>query len=256
MSDKVSSKAIGAVAIVTFHQPTVDPDFIKSFCHLMDEIEGDDNIRVIVISGAKGKIFFSGYDIRLLLGVTDIAVAKGSALEVQRLMDRVEYCKKPVIGVVDGYALGGGLELLLACDLVYSSERAKFGTPEVKIGLIPAAGGVIRLPRQIGKHRAMEMILRGKVFTAREVQEMGIVNEIFNHDELIEEALKIANSIAENAPVAVNVAKECMVASQGLLDKQLELLVAEACAQCLLTEDINEGALAFVEKRKPQFTGK
>ncbi|MGE5423540.1 MAG: enoyl-CoA hydratase/isomerase family protein [Ignavibacteriales bacterium] len=256
MAEKVNWEKIGRTAVITFKQVTVDPEFIEDFCSVMDEIENQKNIRVVVIAGAKGKIFFSGYDIGLVSKNLEISYQKGSTLEVQRLMNRVEHCVLPVIGIVDGYAVGGGCELLLACDLVYASERAVMGTPEVRIGLIPAAGGTIRLPKQVGKHRAMEMILTGKLYSAKQASEMGIVNEVFHHDELWDEALKIANIIADNAPIAVKAGKYNVVSALTLLDKQMELITVDACIECLRSEDIKEGAAAFVEKRKPHFTGK
>lgn len=256
MANKVSWNKIDKIAVAAFSQATVDSEFIHDFGIVFDEIEKDNEIRAVVITGAKGKIFFSGYDIRLLGKDTEASQLNGKTLEVQGLMNRVEKCIKPVIGVVDGYALGGGCEMVLACDIVYASERSIFGTPEVKIGLIPAAGGTIRLPRQVGKHRAMEMILTGKMYTAAQAREIGLVNEVFHDEELWNEAMKIANLIAENAPIAVKAAKLSMVSSMNLLDKQFELITVDVCAECLQSDDIKEGVAAFEKKRKPDFKGK
>ena len=146
--------------------------------------------------------------------------------------------------------------MILACDIVYASDKAMFGTPEVKIGLIPAAGGTIRLPRQVGKHRAMEMILTGRMYTAQQASDMGIVNQVFSQEKLLEKALKTAKSIANNAPLAVRAAKASIVQSMTLLDKQFEVITVEENVKCLQSSDIKEGAQAFMENRKPQFKGK
>lgn len=188
--------------------------------------------------------------------VIDPSYLSGKSREVQQLVNRIEYCPKPVIAVVNGYAAGGGCEIVLACDIVYASEKALFGTPEVKIGLIPAAGGTIRLPRIAGKHRAMEMILTGRMYTAQQACNMGIVNEVCSQEELLEKALKTAGSIAKNAPIAVKAAKASIVQSMTLLDKQFELYTVEENVKCLQSADIKEGATAFLENRKPVFTGK
>ncbi len=258
MSDKVSWDINDHIAIVSFNQVTIDADFIKDFHSKMDEMEKDDEVRVIVIKGAAGNIFFAGYDIGLMLHGENVdpSYLSGKTFEVQQLVNRIEHCPKPVIAVVDGYAAGGGCEMVLACDIVYASDKAMFGTPEVKIGLIPAAGGTIRLPRQAGKHRAMEMILTGRMYTAQQACTMGIVNQVFNQEELLEKALKTAKSIANNAPLAVRAAKASVVRSMTMLDKQYEVITVEENVKCLQSSDIKEGAQAFMENRKPQFKGK
>ncbi|HQA07825.1 MAG TPA: enoyl-CoA hydratase/isomerase family protein [Syntrophomonadaceae bacterium] len=258
MSDKVSWDINDHIAIVSFNQVTIDADFIKDFHSKMDEMEKDDEVRVIVIKGAAGNIFFAGYDIGLMLHGENVdpSYLSGKTFEVQQLVNRIEHCPKPVIAVVDGYAAGGGYEMVLACDIVYASDKAMFGTPEVKIGLIPAAGGTIRLPRQAGKHRAMEMILTGRMYTAQQACTMGIVNQVFNQEELLEKALKTAKSIANNAPLAVRAAKASVVRSMTMLDKQYEVITVEENVKCLQSSDIKEGAQAFMENRKPQFKGK
>lgn len=258
MSDKVSWDINDHIAIVSFNQVTIDADFIKDFRSKMDEMEKDDEVRVIVIKGAAGNIFFAGYDIGLMLHGENVdpSYLSGKTFEVQQLVNRIEHCPKPVIAVVDGYAAGGGCEMVLACDIVYASDKAMFGTPEVKIGLIPAAGGTIRLPRQAGKHRAMEMILTGRMYTAQQACTMGIVNQVFNQEELLEKALKTAKSIANNAPLAVRAAKASVVRSMTMLDKQYEVITVEENVKCLQSSDIKEGAQAFMENRKPQFKGK
>ena len=258
MSDKVSWDKNDQIAVVTFSQVTIDADFIKDFHAKMDEMERDDEVRVIVINVAEGMICFGGYDFGLMLHseAVDPSYLSGKTLEVQQFVNRVEYCPKPVIAVVDGYAAGGGCELILACDIVYASDTALFGTPEVKIGLIPAAGGTIRLPRQAGKHRAMEMILTGRMYTAQQACTMGIVNQVFSQEELLEKSLKTARSIAKNAPIAVRAAKATIVQSMTILDKRSEVITVEENVKCLQSSDIKEGAQAFMENRKPLFKGK
>lgn len=256
MAGKVSWEKIGKLAVIRFAQFTVDPDFISDLCTAFDDIESDQDIRVVLLAGAKGKIFFAGYDISLLTGSESEEVLIAKTLEVQRMMDRLEACSCPVIAVVDGYALGGGCEMALASDLVYASHRAVFGTPEVKIGIIAAAGGVMRLPQQVTKHQAMEMLLTAKMYSAEQAREMGIVNAVFHHDELWEKVLDIANSIAGHAPIAIKASKACVLASLNAMNQELEMLSARACAECLLSEDIKEGVAAFREKRTPHFQGR
>ena len=257
MSEKVSWEKNDQIALVTFNQVTIDADFIKDFHRKMDEMEQDGEVRVIVIKGAAGHIFFAGYDINLMVQGenVDFSYLSGKTFEVQQLVNRIEYCPKPVIAVVDGFAAGGVCEMVLACDIVYAPDKAMFGTPEVKIGLIPAAGGTIRLPRLAGKHRAMEMILTGRMYTAQQACAMGIVNQVFSQEELLEKALKTAKTIAGNAPLAVRAAKASIVQSLTLLDKQFEVITVEENVKCLQSSDIKEGAQAFVENRKPRFKG-
>ncbi len=257
MADRVSWEKEEHIGLVSFGQVMIERAFIDDFHRVMDEIDADNEVRVAVIKGAPGKIFFAGYDIGLMTAAEGVEASylNGKTVEVQQLIDRIENCSKPVIAVVDGYAAGGGCEMLLACDLVYASERALIGTPEVKIGLIPAAGGTIRLPRMVGKHRAMEMILTARMYTAEQANQMGIVNQIFAHEELQEKAMKIANVIARNAPIAVRAAKASVVKSMTCLDKQYELITAEENLKCLTSADIKEGANAFMENRKPDFKG-
>lgn len=255
---RVSWEKMGYKAIISFENSALDQNFIESFVTVVEKATEDDEVRVIILTGAKGRSFFTGHDLRLpetTETLSDVDV-EGKQNQAIRVMDCIEKCPKPVIAAVDGFAVGGGFEIVLACDLVYASERAKFGTPEVKMGLIAAAGGTIKLPRQISKHQAMEMALIGKIYSPYEAREMGLVNDVFEHEILMTEVSRIAEKICENAPLAVSATKKMINSSISYIEKYIEDMFNEANAECLNSEDVKEGIAAFLEKRKPNFTGK
>ncbi|MGE5371820.1 MAG: enoyl-CoA hydratase/isomerase family protein [Solirubrobacterales bacterium] len=246
----------GHLAYIRLASMTMTPQFIVDFAATIDELEKDIEVRVILLLGHSDKVFFAGYNLELFQSATSLSAVKGNVLETQEAMDRVEQCSKPVIAIVDGYALGAGFELILACDLAIASDRARFGFPETRLGLIPAAGGTMRLPRRVGKNLAMEIILTGNRFTARQALEMGLVNRVVSQEELLAEAEAIARSIACNAPRAVRMAKKSIMYWETLLDKQVTMVTLENVLSCLLTEDLQEGVRAFLEKRAPVFQDK
>lgn len=244
----------GRIGWITLLQPTITPELIREFHRIMDSLEQDEEVWVIIIKGSGGKMFFTGYNLNLMLGgEPNIGNLKGAVLDVQSLMDRVEHCIKPVIAAVDGFALGGGLELVMACDLVVASTRSMFGLPEVRVGLIPAAGGTMRLHRHVSKHRAMEMALTGRMYKAEDAYNMGLVNKVVEPEAVIEEAKKLALEIASNAPIAVRAAKATTVFGHTLFDRQVEHFTVEETLKCLVSQDLQEGVKAFIEKRKADF---
>lgn len=171
-------------------------------------------------------------------------------------LEALEKMRQPVIAAINGYALGGGLELALACTLRVAAESAKMGVPEVKIGILPGAGGTQRLPRLIGKGLAAEIILTGEPIDAREAFRIGLVNRVVPDDQLMATAEAIAGKILENAPIAVALAKDAMEVGKDLpLDGAIQY-AQKNCVTCFATEDMKEGTAAFLQKRKPQFKGR
>ena len=249
----------GAIAYVTVNRPKVlnalsTPtwsDLRRAFEHARD----DAGIRGVILTGAGAKAFIAGADISELAKVTAFEAEQSSRFG-QEILDLIENLGKPVIAAVNGFALGGGCETAMACTLRLAVETAKFGQPEVALGLIPGGGGTQRLPRLVGKGRALQLILSAAMIDAQEAYRTGLVNEIVAKDNLIPRAEAILNKINANAPTAVKLAIEA--ANRGLDVSLAEGLNIEASlfTQCFATEDCKEGVAAFHEKRKPNFQGK
>ncbi len=221
----------------------------------LDEIENDDELRVIVITGAGDKAFVAGADINELVD-RDARLGRRVSRERQEIFSRIENLHVPVIAAVNGYALGGGLELALACSIRICSEKAQFGAPEVKLGIIPGDGGTQRLPRLVGQGRAMEMIITGDFIDAQEAYRIGLVNKVFPPEKLKEEAMELAKKIASRPPLAVRYAKEAVNRSQEGDSASGFALESYLHALSCTTEDKKEGVSAFLEKRKGKFKGK
>jgi enoyl-CoA hydratase len=218
------------------------------------EIERDSLVRGVVLTGAGPKAFVAGADIGEIATQGPIE-GKARSLEGQRVFRRLERCGKPVIAAVNGFALGGGCELAMACHLRVASEQARFGQPEVKLGIGPGYGGTVRLPRLVGKSRALELLLTGQMIDAQEAYRIGLVNRVVPADRLMSESEQLLRTILENGPLAV---RACLEAVDTGLDVGMdEALLLEANLFGLLsgTADMREGTAAFVEKRKPAFKG-
>ncbi len=255
----------GAVAILTIDRPKVHNalDFETSDA-LVDawlRFRDDDDLRVAILTGAGERSFCAGADLR---GVGDFYKTLTSAQRLRRseqvpglggITKNLEI-DKPTIAAVNGHCLAGGLEIALACDLRIASENASFGLPEVTRGIIPGAGGTQRLPRLVGPERALELIMTGRRIDASEAERIGLVSRVVAQGDLLQEALSVANAIAENGPLAVRAAKAAVwrgldaPLEEGL---RLEQLLAEPVRQ---SEDAQEGPRAFLEKRKPEFKGR
>jgi enoyl-CoA hydratase len=217
--------------------------------------QNDDAVKVVILTGSGDKAFIAGADIAELTELNGSS-AKDYILKGQELTRVMEYFKKPVIAAVNGFALGGGTEMALACHIRVASDNAKLGQPEVKLGLIPGYGGTQRLPRLVGKGKAMELILTGKIIGAEEALQIGLVNKVVPQSELLPTCEALAKEIAANGPLALEYSISSI--NKGLENTLNEGLFIEAdfFNKACTTEDSKEGTLAFLEKRKANFSGK
>ncbi len=214
----------------------------------------DDTVKCVVISGAGEKAFVAGADISEL---ADLDVRSGNELSAHGLylMKTIQNFPKPVIAAINGFALGGGCELAMSCDIRLASEKAKLGQPEVNLGIIPGYGGTQRLPRLVGRGKAMQLILTGQIVDAKEAYRIGLVDEVYPPDQLMDKAMEMANMICSKAPIAITLAKETINRGiEGTISYGCDLEKANF-AQLCGTGDKNEGMEAFLEKRPPKFTG-
>lgn len=248
----------GSVLIVTINRPryanALDRKTLKEGRELLRKIYYDDTTRVVIITGAGDRAFCAGADLKEREGMSASEVRQ-YILTIRDIFTDIENLPKPIICAINGTALGGGLELALACDIRIASPNAILGLNEVTLGIIPGGGGTQRLPRLIGKGKAKELILTGKRITAKEALNVGLINQIAPEGRLMETALEIANTIAENAPIAVEQAKFAI--NRGLeMDIYSGLLLeSKAYEMCIPTKDRLEALQAFKEKRKPVFKG-
>ena len=219
------------------------------------ELDLDASVKAVVITGAGDKAFVAGADIKEMAEISAFD-AHDFASKGQRLMLLMGKMRKPVIAAVNGFALGGGLELALACDFIYASEKAKFGFPEVGLGIIPGFGGTQNLPRLIGPNRASELIFSGRIITAAKAHEWGIVNEVFAPEELLPKALATAQEIAGKSPLGVRYAKDSLVNGLNMTKEDGFRYESSLFGVLFATGDQREGMGAFIEKRTAEFKGK
>ncbi|MEQ8174729.1 MAG: enoyl-CoA hydratase-related protein [Syntrophomonadaceae bacterium] len=237
-------KAMNALNIAT----------IQEIGQAVDEVKMDNEIKVLIVTGAGDKAFVAGADIIGFMGLSP-EQTRYYTDEGEQIFRKLDALSKPVIAAVNGFALGGGCELAMACDIRLASEGAVFGLPEVSLGVIPGYGGTQRLPRLIGEGRAKELTFTAGVIDAAEAYRVGLVNHVYPLADLMVEAKKLAKKIMKNAPLSVGYAK--LAIGQGLqgdLDSGMRI-ESNFFGLCVATEDMKEGTQAFVEKRKPQFKG-
>lgn len=221
---------------------------------LLEELRDDQTVGVVVFTGAGQKAFVAGADIAEFVGRT--AITQRDVMKARSLFTAIDMFPKPIIAMINGYCLGGGCELALACDIRIASDNASFGQPEINLGIIPGGGGTQRLTRLVGEGRAMELILTGDIIDARTALAIGLVNHVVPADQLEAKTMEIANRIADKGPIALALAKEAVkVASRSNLDEGLRREV-DLFALCFSTDDKDEGVKAFLEKRKPEFKGR
>ncbi len=248
-----------SIAYVTVNRPKVlnalNMATMEELRTAFHDIKNDAGVRVVILTGAGEKAFVAGADIGEL-AKHDAVSGKEYTHRGQSVLNLIENLGKPVIACINGFALGGGCEIAMACTLRLASETAKLGQPEVKLGIIPGYGGTQRLPRLVGKGIAMQLVLTGEIITAQEAHRVGLVNEVVAPAELIPRAEAIAHKIIANAPLAVQYAMEAV--NKGMEMNLAEALYLEATlfGVCCATEDKKEGTTAFLEKRPAQFKGK
>lgn len=248
----------GAVAIITINRPekrnALNIQTRAEGAAVLDELRADDSVRVVILTGAGDKAFIAGADIAEFAQRT--AISQREVMLERGLFNAIDTFPKPIIAMVNGYCLGGGCEVALACDIRVASEKASFGQPEINLGIIPGGGGTQRLSRLVGEGKAMEMVLTGEIIDAQTAFGIGLVNHVVPADQLETKTMEIANRIADKSPIALRLAKEAVkLASRSNLDEGLRREV-DLFALCFSSEDKDEGVKAFLEKRKAEFKGK
>jgi enoyl-CoA hydratase len=248
----------GSVAILTINRPdklnALGSKVHAESVQTLEILRKDDEVRVLIITGSGEKSFIAGADISEFKGQTPHT--QRNTFYEKTLFNSLDAFPKPVIAMINGFCLGGGCEVALACDIRIASEKARFGQPEINLGIIPGGGGTQRLTKLVGEGKSMEMILTGDMIDANTALNIGLVNHVYSSEELEAKTLEMANKIAEKSPIALQLAKEAVkLASKSNLDEGLRREV-DLFAICFSTEDKKEGVAAFLEKRKPVFKGK
>jgi enoyl-CoA hydratase len=246
------------VAVITLNRPkamnSLNGDLCTRLSETIDELERNEGIRAVIITGAGDKAFCAGIDLRERKDMSDQEVNALRQFKIFPLFQKLELIRKPLLGAINGLALGGGAEIALMCDIRIASENASFGQTEVKWGIIPAAGACQRLPLIVGMGIAKEILMTGKVIDAKEGERIGLFNYVTTQGDLMRKSLEIANAIADNGPIAVQQIKKAVNFGAN---KQLAMAFdREASEVCYHTQDRLEGVAAFNEKRKPKYRGK
>ncbi|MCD6153260.1 MAG: enoyl-CoA hydratase/isomerase family protein [Syntrophobacterales bacterium] len=247
------------VAIITFNRPkalnAMNSEMMGELQDAVTACKDDDNVRALILTGSGEKAFIAGADITEMQNMEPQDALKFMELghETLRL---IETLPKPSIAAINGFALGGGTETSMACDMRFASENARFGQPEILLGLIPGWGGTQRLSRLIGMGRAKEIVLGGGQLDAQRAYEVGLVNKIYPAGQLMEETKKFAKKLAGMPPFAIKMAKHSLNFGYDLAFDNAIRLEVECCSQCFSTKDLKEGTTAFLEKRKANFTGR
>ncbi len=241
------------IAVVTIHRPeslnALNAQVFNDLDRVFDDLEAEKTVNCIIITGSGEKSFVAGADIKEFPSLSQDK-AKDLSRRGHHVFDKIEKLSKPVIAAVNGFALGGGLELALACHIRYASENARLGLPEVTLGLIPGYGGTQRLPKLIGKGLANEMIFSAKMITAEKAKSIGLVNEVFPLEELLPKTQELAGQIVKNSPKGI--AKAIKAVNASTSEKGMEIEI-DSFGDLFAHEDFKEGVSAFLEKRKPAF---
>jgi enoyl-CoA hydratase len=249
----------GAISIVTINRPKVlnalNGPTLDELSQVIDDARQDDSVRVIILTGAGDRAFVAGADIKELAVQTPVG-GREHARKGQALFDRIERLGKPVIAAVNGFALGGGCELAMACTIRIAADTAKLGQPEINLGLLPGYAGSQRLPRLVGRGRALELLLVGHQITAEEAWRIGLVNRVVPAAELMTEARALAQALASKAPVAVRYILDAVASGLDMRFADAQDYEATLFGLVSTTDDMREGTAAFLEKRKAEFKGR
>jgi enoyl-CoA hydratase/carnithine racemase len=256
MGDLIESSRDGNVALLRLDRPearnALSPELMEELAAALERLDPDPGVRCVVVAGSE-EAFAAGADIKAMAERSFAEALRHPAASFWR---RLAAIKTPLVAAVSGYALGGGCELALACDMIVASETAVFGQPEITLGIIPGGGGTQRLARVVGKQRAMELVLTGRRFDAAAALEMGLVNRVAADGRWLEEAMELAATVAERPPIAARLAKQAVIAAEETaLSPGLEA-ERRLYELAMATEDRVEGMRAFLEKREPEFEGK
>lgn len=248
------------VAWITINRPKVlnalNFEAIDELASALEDVEKDGGVKVLVITGEGDKAFCAGIDINQFIALTPIKRRDFTINYREKIVNKIRRLGTPVVAMVNGYALGAGMELVLTCDLAVASEHARFGQPEVNIAAIPGGGGTQLLPRSVGVKKAMELILTGEFIDAKEAERLGIVNKVVPKEKLKEAVLELVNKLKLKSLVALKMAKAAINKSQEALLQAGLAYETEAFTLCTTSEDFNEGVKAFLEKRKPEWRGR
>ena len=246
----------GPVGVVTLNRPqalnALATPVVQEMVDALEAFDADPAVRAIILTGGP-KVFAAGADLKEMSTQNAVQALQNNRIQ---LWDRVRKVTKPIIAAVSGYALGGGCELAMMCDIIIASETARFGQPEINVGLIPGAGGTQRLTRTLGKFRAMELILTGAMIDAHEAERRGLANRVVAPDGLLDEAKRLAFVLAEKPPISIRLAKEAVnKAFESTVETGIEL-ERRSFYYLFASEDTHEGIQAFIEKRKPEYHGR
>lgn len=251
----IKTEIEGQIAIVSLNRPQVlnalNHELMSELADALEGFDRDDSVRVIILTGSE-RAFAAGADIKEMADEGCVSILLKDRLAT---WDRVRFIKKPIIAAVSGFALGGGCELAMTCDMIIASESAQFGQPEINIGVIPGAGGTQRLTHAVGKAKAMELILTGRPFSANEALSMGLINKVVPTEMLLDEARTLAAEIAKKSPLAVRTAKESILKSYEMTLAEGLNFERKTFYMLFASEDQKEGMKAFMEKRPATFTG-